>query len=159
MHRDLALHPDVATLAFLLGTWEGVGQGTYPTINPFSYREEVHFGHIGKPFLVYSQRTWSAADGRPLHGEAGFWRVGPDGRVELVLAHPTGVAEIEEGRLAGSALELTTRSIGLSSTAKKVTALSRSLTVEGDVLRYTLHMGAVGQPAQQHLKAELHRVA
>ncbi len=151
------LHPDVVPLAFLLGSWTGEGEGTYPTVSRFSYREEVNFGHVGKPFLTYSQQTWSLEDGRPLHSEVGFWRAVPAGRVELVLAHPTGVAEIEEGTLAGPSLELTTRAIGLSSTAKEVTALSRSLRVEGDTLYYTLQMGAVGQPAQQHLRAELRR--
>jgi hypothetical protein len=151
------LHPDVAPLAFLLGRWTGEGEGDYPTVRPFSYGEEVNFGHVGKPFLTYAQRTWSLDDGRPLHSEVGFWRATPNSRVELVLAHPTGVAEVEEGTLAGPSIELTAQAIGLSSTAKEVTTLSRSLRVEGDVLYYTLQMGAVGQPAQQHLRAELHR--
>jgi THAP4-like, heme-binding beta-barrel domain len=153
------LHPNAAALAFLLGTWVGEGEGKYPSVSPFSYKEEVNFGHVGKPFLTYSQRTWALEDGRPLHSEVGFWRATPASRVELVLAHPTGVAEVEEGTLTGSSLELTTRSIGLSSTAKQVTALSRSLRVDGDILYYTLQMGAVGQPAQPHLKAELRRVS
>jgi hypothetical protein len=152
------LHPDVAGLAFLLGTWAGEGQGRYPAIRPFSYREEVGFGHTGKPFLTYFQHTWSTSDGRPLHSETGYWRLSQVGAVELVLAHPTGVAEIEEGALDGTQLELSSRFIGLSSTAKQVTAISRSIQVDGDVLRYTLVMAAVGQPAQQHLSAELHRV-
>jgi len=152
------LHHDVTALAFLLGNWAGEGQGKYQAIRPFSYREEVGFGHTGKAFLTYFQHSWSTLDGRPLHSETGYWRVGPTGDVELVLAHPTGIAEIEEGTIDGTRLELSSRSIGLTSSAKPVTTISRSLRVDGDVLHYTLLMAAVGQPAQQHLSAELYRV-
>jgi THAP4-like, heme-binding beta-barrel domain len=152
------VHPDVAGLAFLLGSWTGDGQGMYPTIQAFSYREEVSFSHNGKPFLAYSQRTWGSSDGRPLHSETGYWRAGPSGWVELVIAHPTGVAEIEEGTFTGTTVEVSTRSIGLSSTAKQISVLGRSYRVDGDVLRYTLYMGAVGLPPQHHVGAELRRV-
>ncbi len=151
----------MATLAPLLGTWTGEGEGEYPTIASFGYLEEVTFGHVGKPFLSYAQKTRAADDGRPLHAETGYLRVPSPGRVELVVAHPTGITEIQEGALtvtaAGLDLELVATSIGLTSSAKDVTALSRSFHLEGDVLTYTLRLGAVGQPLQHHLAATLHR--
>jgi hypothetical protein len=52
---------------------------------------------------------------------------------------------------------LTATSIGLTSSAKDVTALSRSIRIEGDELVYTLRLGAVGQPLQHHLAATLRR--
>lgn len=156
------LHPDIAVLAALLGTWTGRGSGEYPTIEPFEYIEEVTFGHVGKPFLSYGHRTRSVSDGRPLHAETGYVRVPAPGRVEWVLAHPTGVTEIEEGTLTVTEgvieMELTATTIGRTSSAKDVNALSRSFRIERDLLTYTVRMGAVGQPLQHHLAATLHRV-
>lgn len=156
------LHPGVAVLAPLIGTWSGRGAGDYPTIEPFSYLEEVTFAHVGKPFLSYTQRTRSD-DGRPLHAESGYLRVPGDGRIELVLAQPSGITEVDEGALTvdGTALgiELSSTGIGLTTSAKTVAAVHRSIRVDGDRLDYTLLMGAVGQPLQHHLTATLHRTS
>ena len=155
------LHPDCETLAGLLGTWRGRGHGEYPTIDSFDYLEEVTFGHVGKPFLAYLQKTRDAVDDRPLHTESGFWRPVAPGRLELVLAHPTGIAEILEGTIEVGAtvvLDLHTTSVTMSSTAKEVTELHRRFELDGDTLSYRVAMAAVGLPLTHHLEAELHRV-
>jgi hypothetical protein len=127
-------HPDLEPLIALLGSWRGEGDGSYPTIEPFRYSEEISFTHVGKPFLAYRQATVNLATGLPAHAEAGYWRPAGEGRVELVMAHPTGVVEIEEG------------------------TVQRDVEVVGDTLHYDLAMGAVGQAHQHHLSGTLHRV-
>lgn len=154
------LHPDVAGLAALLGSWSGRGSGDYPTIEPFDYLEDVTIGHLGKPFLTYTQRTRSP-DGKPMHSETGYIRMPGPGRVELVIAQPTGVIEIDEGTLthdgAGLVIDVRSTTVGLTTSAKEVVSLTRSIRVLGDELHYTLDMGAVGLPLQHHLTATLHR--
>ena len=161
------LHPDVGLLAGLVGSWRGEGVGEYPTIDTFSYTEEVTFGHVGKPFLTYGQRTRAGDDGRPLHAETGYWRAVAPEHVELVLAHPTGVSEIATGTVhvdpaddpAGvTVIELVSTMIGLTPTAQSVTALERTFRLHGDTLDYTLRMAAVGEPMTHHLAASLRRV-
>lgn len=156
------LHPDVIDLAPLLGTWEGSGSGEYPTIDDFSYLESVTFGHVGKPFIAYTQRTRHPESGLPMHAESGYWRVPAAGRLEIVMAQPTGLTEIYEGSITrrGDVLVLdgASISVGATSTAKEVTLTERTFEIIGDELRYTFRMAAVGQRLQHHLAATLHRV-
>jgi THAP4-like, heme-binding beta-barrel domain len=157
----IALHPDVEILSPLLGAWEGRGSGEYPTIDGFAYLESVTFAHVGKPFLTYNQRTHAADDGRPLHSETGYLRAPGNNRVELVIAHPTGITELDEGSVeitaGGLVLTLSSTTIGLSRSAKSVTAVERHIEVDGDELRYRLAMAAVGHPMTHHLTAHLAR--
>jgi hypothetical protein len=165
MTAPAGLHPDLASLSVLLGDWAGEGHGVYPTIEPFDYAEEIRFWHVGKPFLAYSQRTWGLDDGRPLHGESGYWRPRPDGGVEVVIAHPSGVVEVSEGSIQpGPAsrevvIDLRSTAVALTTSAKSVTALSRHLQVRPDVIEYRLDMAAVGHELQPHLFADLRRTA
>jgi len=155
-------HADLAPLRFLLGRWEGAGVGGYPTIESFQFGQEITFGHNGKPYLIYLSRTWlldaDGAPGRPLAMESGFWRPRPEGRLEVVLAHPTGIAEVYLGEVSGTKIEMATDVVATTESAKEVRAGHRLYGLVGADLAYAFDMAAVGQPLQPHLSAQLKRV-
>lgn len=155
------IHPDLEPVSFLLGRWEGAGVGGYPTIESFRFGQEITFSHIGKPFLIYSSRTWLLdEDGnliRPSHTETGYWRPQPGAQIEVVLAQPTGFAEIYVGEVSGSKVELSTDVVARTATAKDVTAGHRLYGLIGADLGWAYDMAAMGQPLQPHLSAQLKR--
>jgi nitrobindin-like protein len=153
------LHRDLQPLAFLLGTWRGEGTGEYPTIDPFSYVEELTFDHVGDTFLCYQQASWSPIDRAPIHFERGFLRPGEAGRIEFTLAHPIGLTEVAEGALIGTSFELSSTEVGRTTTGLTTTVVTRRYQVDGDMMRYRTDMATDETPMALHLEAELHRVA
>ena len=156
------LHPALEPLRGLVGIWRGPGAGSYPTIEPFEYLEEVVFGHVGKPFLAYGQKTRDASTEQPLHAESGYWRPQDGGGLEVVIVQPTGITEILLGQVEGSddgavVFDLRTSGVTLTPTAKSVTEVHRRFELAGDTLTYDLAMAAVGQPLTHHLHATLQR--
>jgi hypothetical protein len=156
-----ALPPSLTELAPLLGTWTGSGHGVYPTIEPFDYVETIDLVPSPKGFVSYLQRTRRPSDGTPMHTETGYLRPAGPGRVELVVAQPTGVVEIDEGTVAATdgtvVVELRSSKVGTTTTAKTVEAVERTFRLVDDVLHVELAMAAVGVPMTHHLSATLRR--
>ncbi len=157
-----SVHPDLEPLAFLLGRWEGAGVVGYPTIESVQFGQEITFSHNGKPYLIYASRTWALDEdghtGRPLAMENGFWRPQPDGKLEVLLVHPTGIAEIYLGEITGTRIEMATDAVVRTSSAKQVAAGRRLYGLIGADLGYAYDMAAVGQPLQAHASAQLKKV-
>ena len=158
---QLLLHEACESLSIILGEWRGAGRGHYPTIDDFEYTEEVIFGHSGKPFLTYGQKTKNAVNGEPLHSEQGFLRATSETELELVIAQPSGIVEIHQGSYASNesacVINLESIHVATSPTAKSVEQVHRLLRIEGDTLTYDVSMAAMGQPLQHHLTATLER--
>lgn len=153
------MHDQLIPLARLVGLWRGTGTASYPTMDDFDYTDEITFTDIGKPFLVYQQRTW-AADGRVMHVECGYLRATGEGRVEFVVAIPSGQSELGGGELSvdDAGLYISTDApVQCTPTAKRVDRIVRSYHASGDTLRYDMAMAAVGVGITTHLRAELTR--
>jgi len=152
------LNPALSAVAFLLGTWRGEGQGEFPTIKPFRFREEIRFSHNGKPFLIYSQRTEAIDTGQPMHAETGYLRAVGEGRLEWVIAQPIGYAEISLGAVNGNRIDVECVSVARTPTAKPVTSIGRSLWLEGEQLYSETRMGLEGVAPTRHLQTVFDRI-
>ncbi|XP_047394267.1 peroxynitrite isomerase THAP4-like [Sciurus carolinensis] len=116
------MNPVVELLSWMLGTWlsDPPGAGTYPTLQPFQYLEEVHISHVGQPMLKFSFDSFHPDTRRPLHRECGFIRLKPDtNKVAFVSAQNTGVVEVEEGKVNGQKLGIASHSIARISFTKE----------------------------------------
>lgn len=155
------LHPDCGPIAWMLGTWRGNGHGDYPGIEKFEFGQELIFTHDGRPFFHYMARSWIVDDKgekvRESAIETGFIRCKPEGRVEVLLTHSTGFAEVWYGHAGEARMEIVTDAIARTETAKEVAAGKRLYgNVEGDLL-YAYDMAAMGHALQPHIWARLQR--
>src|SRR5688572_7945569 len=150
------LHPSLEPMSFLLGAWRGEGEGVYPGIEPFRYREELSFDDVGDAFLLVTESSWTP-DGAPLHFERGTLRPLGDGGVDLTLAHPIGVAEVAEGIVEGTTVNLASTAIVRTATGSPVTEIARRYRREGERLSYELDMAMDGVARTFHVRAILGR--
>jgi len=156
------VNPALLGTAWLLGTWEGNGHGSWPGAGDFEFGQRIDFSTNGGPFLHYVSQTWTL-DGAgqplaPLTMEDGFWRPGANGDLEIVVAHPEGIVEVWAGRITGTKIEVTTDLVARTRTgAPAVTGGQRLYgNVEGDLL-YAWDRAAEGVPLQPYLWARLRR--
>jgi hypothetical protein len=160
------LHEQCIGLLPLIGVWRGAGEVVYPTIDgPFAYGQQIVFAHDGRPFLSYEAKAWLLGpDGevlRPAARETGFWRPQPDGELEVLITHATGISEIFYGRARTlTSWEIETDAVVRTASAKDVTASHRLYgLIEGGDLAYVDERAMEGQPLQPHLSARLSRMA
>jgi hypothetical protein len=158
---DLRTDARLGPLARLIGTWRGAGRGEYPTIEPFTYTEEIVLADPGRTFLAYTQRTWDAA-GLPKHSETGYLRAVGGRGVEWVIVSPTGVLEAlvaeEEHDDGALVLAFAPGTVVVTPSAKPVTGTWRRLRVDDASLDYSMDMAAVGLGRTFHLAASLARI-
>lgn len=150
-----ALHPALEPVSFLLGSWEGTGQGLWRRDPPFRYRETIRFTHQGKPFLAYTQQAFALDDGRPLHAEAGYLRVVGEDAIEFLITQPTGFTEIHTGSVSAGRMDMRLESLERTATALEVSEVGRRIWMEGGNLSYLIRIAMNGEPLADHLEARL----
>ncbi|XP_006005316.1 THAP domain-containing protein 4 isoform X1 [Latimeria chalumnae] len=162
---NLPLNSVVEPLSWMLGFWvsEPPGDGSFPTIKPFQYVEEVHISHVGQPMLNFSFNAFHSETKKPLHRECGFIRVKPGtNKVAFISAQNTGIVEVEEGEVNGQELAISSHSIARISFAKEphVQQIARTfrLTAEGK-LEQTVSMATESQPMKKHLHITYKKVS
>lgn len=159
---DPTMHPDCAPLAWMIGSWAGAGVVGYPSIESRHFGQEIEVTHDGRPFLQWTSRAWLLdADGnkeRAAAVETGFWRPQPDGEVEFLLAHPTGIVEMYHGRTSPAKVEVRTDGVIRSPLAKEYSAGHRLYGYVNGTMMWVMDMAATGHSLQSHVSAELRRV-
>jgi hypothetical protein len=145
----------------VLGNWRGNGVAAFPTIPTFEYREELEFvTNDVKPYLRYEQRTWKkleTGEYAPSHWETGFWRVLPEGEIEVLSAQGGGRVEVLRGILEptseGFALNLSSALVGNDACINKTI---RQFSILGRTLQYTMRMSTTAVPdLTLHVQATL----
>ena len=164
------LHPDLAPLSWLVGTWVGVGVVGYPSMeSDIQVGQELSIHSDGRPFLIHWSRTWELNDEgervRPLALESGFWRPRPDNEVELLLAHPTGFLEswfgkvtitgLENAQITGARVELKTDAILRTASAKQVDSGERIYGLVDGNIGWVYDMAAEGHSMKSHASFHL----
>lgn len=162
LHCGPPLHGACALLRALVGVWRGGGEVDYPSIEgPYRFGQQVTISHDGRPFLRHEARAWLLdAEGdvlRPAAWETGWWRPQPDGRLELLISHCTGILELFYGAVHPQRWDLATDTVVRAATAKDVEAAARSYALDDDgILHYAESRAMVGLPLTPHVIARLH---
>lgn len=108
------LHPGLLALLPMVGVWRGEGEGNDPeTGEDYHFAQQIVISHDGQNYLNWEARSWvideDAQFVRPDLRETGYWRIGEDDTIELLLAHAEGSIELFYGKpLTQTSWELAT---------------------------------------------------
>ncbi|KAL2748474.1 THAP domain-containing protein 4-like [Vespula maculifrons] len=150
----LGMHDALKQIASLEGKWStdknNYGLGTFPTIKPFTYCEEMTFTSIGQPMFNYVAQSWDSVSKKPLHREVGFMKVIPGtNKVSLLLAHNFGLTTIEEGTITDNIINL--KSTGITRPCEgiklpNVIETCRKFEINGNSLKHIFYMATSTVP-------------
>lgn len=160
---DSRINPELLSVAWLIGHWEGTGNGRRPAGEDYEFSVSADFTENGGNYLHYIMQIFTTdEEGRPLLSlgmETGFWRPKADGEIELVLVHPEGIAEVYVGRAEGPKIELRTDVVARTVTADIPTTGGHRLygNVESDMM-FAYDRGTTEHDLEPYAWARLKRV-
>ena len=144
------------------GTWEGSGEGGFPTIEEFTYREVLEVSADDDAGLLhYLQRTWRHENGdtSASHRETRFIALEDDETVHMVNAQGTDRVEVLAGpaSMQDGVLSVELKSVTIAGDDRMVSSW-RTIELARDTLRYTMGMVTTAVPdGAIHLSARLTR--
>jgi hypothetical protein len=150
-------------LHFLSGTWTGNGNGKFPTITSFNYREILTFSIDGLNDLIhYEQKTWLTHNDTPSHWESGFIKPveNEENVFEISNSQDSGRIEVLKGtyKLENGEHILHLKSKILQNDPRMRSSERKFVSI-GSKLSYIVYMATQNTPDhQQHLEAELFKI-
>ena len=156
------LNPALTALGWLVGQWEGTGNGIDHEGKDFTFEQRIEFNHNGDEYLYYVSQTFLIEDGKagqPLGMESGFWRPKHDASLEVVLTNSEGWTEILVGKIQVTRIDLQTDAVVRGESAKVTHSSGQRLygKVENDLM-YALDRSTDIHELRPHMWARLKRV-
>lgn len=157
------LNPALTALGWLVGRWEGTGNGTDHEGNAFEFEQRIEFSHNGGDYLYYASQTFLlGTDGAgqvPLSMETGFWRPKADASLEVVLTSAEGWTEVLIGKIQVTRIDLLSDAVVRTETAAVGHSAGQRLygKVEGDLM-YALDRATTEHELRPHMWARLKRI-
>ena len=172
------LAPEVYPLAWLVGTWSGVGVVSYPGIDETPVTNDLVVTHDGGPYLSFTStlRVVEVPDDLAAEGaepapvwstESGFWRIPPQRPadvpadkhpVEVLLTDPAGYVAVLVGTVGSGRIDLVSDLMARTETGAEVSAQSRLYGLVDGELLWVHELAAFGHPLQSYASARLSRV-
>lgn len=156
------LNPALTALGWLVGRWEGTGNGTDHEGNDFTFEQRIEFNHNGDEYLYYVSQTFLIQEDAPATAmgmESGFWRPKPDASIEVELSNSEGWTEVLVGKIQVTRIDLQTDAVVRGESASVTHSAGQRLygKVENDLM-YALDRSTESHELRPHMWARLKRV-
>ena len=159
---DDSVNQQLLGLAWLLGTWEGEGNVSWPGLGEDHFGQRIDFSSNGLRYIHYISQTYLLDDdghpARPFTMETGFWFPHDDATLDVVLADADGWVENYTGTIHGTKIELISDVVARIKTADEpYTGGSRLYGNVNEALMWTWDCATTDVPLQPFMWATLHQ--
>lgn len=153
----------LTALGWMVGVWEGTGNGTDHEGQDFTYEQRIQFWPgSGEAMYYLAQAYLLDAEGKPgdvFEMETGFWRPKPDASLEVTLTNSNGWTEALVGKIQVTRIDLQTDAVVRTESASVEHTSGQRLygKVENDLM-YALDRSTNSHALRPHMWARLKRI-